>query len=66
MAVVNRTGGQLRLSMLGKNLTTKQVDIYQISINTGDALSFSADPLSSGNYDMITVKGRDGSIVGQV
>lgn len=66
MAVVNRTGGQLRISMLGKNLTSHEVDIYQISINTGDPLSFSADPLSSGNYDMITVKGRDGSIVGQV
>lgn len=66
MAVVNRTGGQLRISMLGKNLTTNEVDVYQISINTGDPLSFSADPLSSGNYDMITVKGRDGSIVGQV
>lgn len=66
MAVVNRTGGQLRLSMLGKNLTTNEVDIYQISINTGEPLSFSADALSSGNYDMITVKGRDGSIVGQV
>lgn len=66
MAVVNRTGGQLRISMLGKNLTTHEVDIYQISINTGDPLSFSADPLSSGNYDMITVKGRNGSIVGQV
>lgn len=66
MAVVNRTGGQLRISMLGKDLTSNEVDIYQISINTGDPLSFSADTLSSGNYDMITVKGRDGSIVGQV
>ncbi|MGL6185535.1 MAG: hypothetical protein ACRC1T_09185 [Clostridium chrysemydis] len=66
MEIVNRTGGQLRISMLGKNLTDKEVDIYQISINTGESLSFSADPLSSGNYDMITVKGRDGSIVGQV
>lgn len=66
MAVANRTGGQLRLSMLGKNLTTKEVDIYQISINTGDPITYSIDNMSSGNYDMITVKGRDGSIVGQV
>lgn len=66
MEIVNRTGGQLRISMLGKNLTTKEVDIYQISITTGEPLSFSADPLSSGNYDMITVKGRDGSIISQV
>lgn len=66
MAIANRTGGQLRLSMLGKNLTTKEVDVYQISINTGDPLTFSFDPMSSGNYDMITVKGRDGSIIGQV
>lgn len=66
MAVVNRTSGELRLSILGKNLTTKEVDLYQISIVTGEPLSFSSDPLSSGNYDMITVKGRNGSIVGQV
>lgn len=66
MAVVNRTGSQLRVTVLGKNLTTKEIDIYQISITTGEAISFSADPLSSGNYDMITVKGRDGSIIGQV
>ena len=66
MEIVNRTGGQVRISMLGKNLTDNEVDIYQISINTGEPLSFSADPLSSGNYDMITVKGRDGSIIGQV
>lgn len=66
MEIVNRTGGKVRVSILGKNLTSKEVDIYQISVTTGEPLSFSADSLSSGNYDMITVKGRDGSIVGQV
>ncbi|MGL5962555.1 MAG: hypothetical protein ACRCZ0_11500 [Cetobacterium sp.] len=66
MAVVNRTGSLLRISILGKNLTTNEIDIYQISITTGETISLSADTLSSGNYDMITVKGRDGSIIGQV
>lgn len=66
MAMVNRTGGKINLTMLGKNLTTGFVDVYQILITTGDPVTFSNDPLSSGNYDMITVRGRNGAIIGQV
>lgn len=67
MAIIaNRTGGAIMVSMLGKNLTTKEVDVYQILIQTGDPVTFSSDPLSSGNFDMITVKGKDGRIIGQV
>lgn len=66
MSVVNRTGGSILMSVLGKNLTSGDVDVYQMLITTGDPLTFSADPLSSGNYDYQTVRGRDGSIVGQV
>ena len=66
MAIANRTGGQILLSMFGKNLTTKAVDVYQLLITTGDPVSFSADALSSGNYDYQTVTGKNGSIIGQV
>lgn len=66
MSVVNRTGGAINVTMLGKNLTSKEVDIYQILITTGDPVTFSSDPLSSGNYDYQTIRGKDGSIIGQV
>lgn len=66
MSVVNRTGGAINVTMLGKNLTNNEVDIYQILITTGDPVTFSSDPLSSGNYDYQTVRAKDGSIIGQV
>lgn len=66
MAIASRTDGSLKLSMLGKNTRTKEVDLYQISIFTGEPITLSIDPLSSGNYDMIDINGRDGSIVGRV
>lgn len=66
MSVVNRTGGLINVTMLGKDLTSNEVDIYQILIKTGDPVTFSSDPLSSGNYDYQTVRGKDGSIIGQV
>lgn len=66
MSVVNRTGGAINVTMLGKNLTNNEVDIYQILITTGEPVTFSSDPLSSGNYDYQTVRAKDGSIIGQV
>lgn len=66
MAVANRTGGQVNITMLGKNLTSNDVDIYQINITTGDPITLSSDPLSSGNYDYQTVRDRSGKIIGQV
>lgn len=66
MSVVNRTGGAINVTMLGKNLKSGDVDIYQILITTGDPVTFSSDPLSSGNYDYQTVRAKDGSIIGQV
>ncbi|MGL5962430.1 MAG: hypothetical protein ACRCZ0_10855 [Cetobacterium sp.] len=66
MAIAGRTGGQILISMFGKNLTTKEVDIYQNLITTGEPVSFSTDPLSSGNYDWVTVRDRAGNIIGQV
>ncbi|MGL5971846.1 MAG: hypothetical protein ACRCZL_07600, partial [Cetobacterium sp.] len=66
MAIANRTGGQILVSVFGKNLETKEVDIYQNLITTGEPVSFSTDPLSSGSYDWITVRDRSGSIIGQV
>lgn len=64
--MANRTGGQILVSMFGKNLTTKEVDIYQNLITTGEPVSFSTDPMSSGSYDWITVRDRAGKIIGQV
>ena len=66
MSVVNRTGGAINVTMLGKNLTSGEVDVYQILITTGDPVTFSSDPLSSGNFDYQTVRAKDGSIIGQV
>lgn len=66
MAVVNRTGGQLNLTIFGKNLTSKEVDIYQVLITTGDPITFPMDNLSSGNYDYQGVRDRSGKIIGQV
>ncbi|MGL4999674.1 MAG: hypothetical protein ACRC5T_11955 [Cetobacterium sp.] len=66
MAIANRTGGQILVSVFGKNLQTKEVDIYQNLITTGEPVSFSTDPLSSGSYDWITVRDRSGRIIGQV
>lgn len=66
MAIANRTGGQIMLSMFGKNLTSHEVDLYQLLITTGDPVTFSADALSSGNYDYQGVRGKNGAIIGQV
>ena len=66
MAVVNRTGGLINLTMLGKDLTTNEVDIYQMLITTGEPVSFSCDPLSSGNYAYQGVRDKSGAIIGQV
>lgn len=66
MAIANRTGGQLLLSMFGKNLTSQEVDVYQMLITTGDPITFSMDALSSGNYAYQGVRGRNGAIIGQV
>lgn len=66
MAVANRTGGQLMMSIFGKNLTTNAVDVYQLLITTGDPITFPMDALSSGNYDYQGVRGRNGAIIGQV
>ena len=66
MAIANRTGGQILVSVFGKNLTSKEVDIYQNLITTGEAVTLSTDPLSSGAYDWITVRDRSGKIIGQV
>ena len=66
MAVVNRTGGLINLTMLGKNLTTNAIDIYQMLITTGEPVSFSCDPLSSGNYAYQGVRDKSGAIIGQV
>lgn len=66
MAVItNSTGGQFRLTMLGEDTTTKEVDIYQISITSSDPISFSADGLSSGNYEYATQWFKNGNIAGQ-
>ncbi len=64
--ITGRTDTQVNVSIFGKNLTTKEVDVYQILITTGDPLSFSLDNLSGGNYDWITVRDRKGDIIGQV
>lgn len=66
MSVANRTGGAINVTMFGRNLTNNEVDVYQILITSGDPVTFSSDPLSSGNYDYQTVRGKDGSIIGQV
>ena len=66
MAVVNRTGGLINLTMLGKNLTNGEVDVYQMLITTGEPVSFSCDPLSSGNYAYQGVRDKSGAIIGQV
>ena len=66
MAVVNRTGGQLNMTIFGKNLNTKAVDIYQLLITTGDPITFPMDNLSSGNYDYQGVRDRSGKIIGEV
>lgn len=66
MAVItNSTGGQFRLTMLGENTTSKEVDIYQISITSSDPISFSADGLSAGNYEYATQWYKNGNIAGQ-
>lgn len=66
MSIANRTGGQLLLSMFGKNLTSHDVDVYQMLITTGDPITFNMDALSSGNYAYQGVRGRNGAIIGQV
>lgn len=66
MAIVNRTGGQIEIGMFGENRTSHAVDWYKINISTGDPVTLSADPLSSGNYDYQTVTAKNGSIIGQV
>ncbi|MGL5049009.1 MAG: hypothetical protein ACRC6E_00045 [Fusobacteriaceae bacterium] len=66
MAIANRTGGQILVTVFGKNLTTKEVDIYQNLITTGEPVSLPLDPMSSGAYDWITVRDRSGKIIGQV
>lgn len=64
--ITGRTGTQVNMSIFGKNLSDKKVDIYQILITTGDPLSFGMDNMSGGNYDWITVRDRKGDIIGQV
>lgn len=64
--VTSRTGGQLNMSIFGKNLTNNQVDVYQLLITTGDPITFPLDNLSSGNYDYQGVRDRSGKIIGQV
>lgn len=66
MAVVNRTGGQLNMTIFGKNLKDHNVDVYQVLITTGDPITFPMDNLSSGNYDYQGVRDRSGKIIGQV
>lgn len=64
--IANRTGGQLNMTIFGKNLTSHEVDVYQLLITTGDAITFPLDNLSSGNYDYQGVRDRSGRIIGQV
>lgn len=64
--IANRTGGQLNMTIFGKNLTTHAVDVYQLNITTGDPITFPLDNLSSGNYDYQGVRDRSGKIIGQV
>lgn len=64
--IVNRTGGSVNLTILGRNTKTNEVDIYQTMITTGEPITLSADPLSSGNFDYQTIMGRNGEIIGQV
>lgn len=64
--IANRTGGQLNMSIFGKNLTNHEVDVYQLLITTGDPITFPLDNLSSGNYDYQGVRDRSGKIIGQV
>lgn len=64
--IANRTGGQLNMTILGKNLANGEVDVYQVLITTGDPITFPLDNLSSGNYDYQGVRDRSGKIVGQV
>lgn len=66
MAFGSRTGGQLMFSILGKNLSTHEVDVYQLIILTGEPITFPLDNLSSGNYDYEGVRDRAGNIIGQV
>lgn len=65
MSMVNRTNTQLKMSVLGKGMTSNEVDIYQILITTGDPLTLPSDNLSSGVFDMTTVNDRAGKIIGQ-
>lgn len=64
--IANRTGGQLNMTIFGKNLTSHEVDVYQLLITTGDPITFPLDNLSSGNYDYQGVRDRSGRIIGQV
>lgn len=66
MAFGGRTGGQLMFSILGKNLTNNEVNVYQLLILTGEPITFPLDNLSSGNYDYEGVRDRAGNIIGQV
>lgn len=64
--IANRTGGQLNMTIFGKDLASHEVDVYQLLITTGDAITFPLDNLSSGNYDYQGVRDRSGRIIGQV
>lgn len=63
--ITNSTGGQFNLTILGENTNTKEVDVYGLNITTSDPISFSADGLSSGNFEYTTQYYKNGNIAGQ-
>ncbi|MGL4425899.1 MAG: hypothetical protein ACRCZ0_05795 [Cetobacterium sp.] len=62
----NRTGGHVLVSVFGKDITSKKIDIYQALITTTSPMSMSIDGALGGGYEFATIKGKDGSILSQV
>ncbi|MGL5100727.1 MAG: hypothetical protein ACRC6B_12000, partial [Fusobacteriaceae bacterium] len=66
MAVVGKTGGQVLISVIGKNLSNGDVDIFQALLTTSEPITSSIDLVGSGSRDWITIRDRSGKIVDKV
>ncbi|MGL4999675.1 MAG: hypothetical protein ACRC5T_11960 [Cetobacterium sp.] len=65
MGISNRTDGSVLISVFGKNLTTKEIDIYQVLITTSDPMTIGIDGIGNGGYELLSIRGRDGNIISQ-